>query len=83
MKIKVLYKRNIKDVGKIASQVAHAVWGLGLEPNKEADIIVLKASNKVFDIAVEQHPNCYVQIDKGLTIVKKGTATAVAWIENL
>jgi len=80
MKIKAIYKKNLKmPEGKVASQIAHAVKNLGETP-KDCDIIVLKVSDKKFDELVKENEHCYIQIDKGLTIVKEGTATAAAWI---
>lgn len=80
MRIKAIYKRNLKmPEGKIASQVSHAVKNLGITP-KDCDIIVLKVSDKKFDELTAEHPDCYIQIDKGLTIVESGTAAA--WIES-
>jgi peptidyl-tRNA hydrolase len=82
MRIKSVYKRNLNmSVGKVASQIAHAVKNLGITPT-DCDIIVLKVSDKKFDELVQEHPNGYVQVDKGLTIVESGTATAMAWIES-
>lgn len=66
--------------GKIASQIAHAVKNLGETP-KDCDIVVLGVSTNKFNELISQH-DCYVQIDKGLTEVEKGTKTAAAWIEN-
>jgi hypothetical protein len=81
MRIKAIYKRNLKDCGKIASQIAHAVKNLGPTPI-DCDIVVLKVSNVKFEEMVKEHPYCYVQVDKGLTIVEEGTRTAAAWIEQ-
>jgi len=65
---------------KMASQIAHAVKNLGVTP-LDSDIIVLGVSRTKFNELIENH-NCYVQIDKGLTIVEPNTATAAAWIEE-
>ena len=67
--------------GKVASQIAHAVKNLGKTP-RDCDIVVLRVSKTKFDELVEEHPECYVQVDKGLTVVNKGTATAAAWIDQ-
>jgi hypothetical protein len=82
MKIKAIYKKNLKmPEGKVASQIAHAVKNLGETP-ADCDIIVLKVSDKKFNELTEEHKNCYIQVDKGLTVVESGTATAAAWIES-
>jgi hypothetical protein len=82
MKIKAIYKRNLKmPEGKVASQVAHAVKNLGITP-VDSIIVVLCVSDKKFDELVAEHPNCYVQTDLGLTCVESGTRTAAAWIEE-
>ena len=82
MKIKAIYKKNLKmPEGKVAAQIAHAVKNLGITP-RDSDIVVLRVSDKKFDELVAEHPDCYVQVDKGLTVVEKGTATAAAWIDK-
>jgi hypothetical protein len=82
MRIKAIYKKNLKmPEGKVAAQIAHAVKNLGITP-LDSDIIVLKVSDKKFDELVKEHSDCYVQIDKGLTIVEEGTVTAAAWIDK-
>lgn len=79
MRIKAIYKKNLKmSEGKVAAQVSHAVKNLGITP-VDCDIIVLKVSDKKFDELVAEH-DCYVQIDKGLTEIEAGTATAAAWV---
>lgn len=85
MRIKVLYRKNLKMTSpKLASQVAHAVKNLGSTPI-DSDIVVLMASNKKFDEKIKELDSSdkiyYIQVDKGLTEVEQGTATAVAWIE--
>lgn len=81
MRIKAIYIKNLKmSEGKIAAQIAHAVKNLGETP-KDCDIVVLGVSTNKFNELISQH-DCYVQIDKGLTEVEKGTKTAAAWIEN-
>jgi peptidyl-tRNA hydrolase len=80
MKIKAIYIRNLKmSTGKIAAQIAHAVKNLGTTP-KDCDIIVLEVSQNKFNELVSENNDCYIQIDKGLTEVEKGTPTAAAWI---
>jgi peptidyl-tRNA hydrolase len=82
MKIKAIYKKNLKmSEGKVAAQIAHAVKNLGHTPI-DCDIIVLKVSDKKFDELIEGK-ECYIQIDKGLTEVEMGTQTAAAWVEEL
>jgi len=81
MRIKAIYIKNLKmSPDKVASQVAHAVKNLGITP-LDSDIIVLGVSKTKFDELVVKH-DCYVQVDKGLTEVEAGTATAAAWIED-
>lgn len=80
MRIKAIYRKNLKmPEGKVASQIAHAVKNLGITP-LDSDIIVLSVSDKKFDELILENPKCYVQVDKGLTCVDKGTQTAAAWI---
>ena len=82
MKIKAIYIKNLKmPEGKVAAQVAHAVKNLGITPT-DCDIVVLSVSRKKFDELVKEHSECYVQVDKGLTVVKSGTKTAAAWIDQ-
>ena len=85
MTIKVLYRRNLKmSDGKLSAQVAHAVKNLGKTP-VDCDIIVLKASDTKFEERIKKlvdtNRKYYIQVDKGLTEVEQGTATAVAWVE--
>ena len=49
MKIKAIYRRNLKMTeGKVAAQVAHAVKNLGLTPT-DCSIVVLQVSDKKFE----------------------------------
>ncbi len=80
MRIKAIYVKNLKmSPEKMASQIAHAVKNLGLTPT-DSDIIVLGVSTKKFNELIVENKGCYVQVDKGLTEVEAGTATAAAWI---
>tara|TARA_R110000868_G_scaffold373906_1_gene638238 strand:+ start:62 stop:313 length:252 start_codon:yes stop_codon:yes gene_type:complete len=80
MRIKAIYIKNLKmSPEKMAAQIAHAVKNLGITPT-DSDIIVLGVSKKKFGELTEEHTDCYVQVDKGLTEVEAGTATAAAWI---
>lgn len=82
MKIKAIYRKNLKmPEGKVAAQIAHAVKNLGITPT-DCDIVVLRVSDKKFDELTTNNDKCYIQIDKGLTIVEPNTPTAAAWIET-
>lgn len=79
MIVKVIYRKNLKmSEGKLASQVAHAVIGLGVK--EECIIRVLKVSDKKFDELTNQE-QCYIQRDWGLTEIDKDTPTCAAWYE--
>ena len=80
MKIKVIYRRNLKMTEmKLAAQVAHAVIGLGVT-DPLCTIVVLKASDVKFQELTDR-PDCYIHKDFGYTEVPNGTATCAAWIE--
>lgn len=83
MKIKAIYRKNLKmSEGKVAAQVAHAVMNLGMT-GRLWSIVVLKVSDKKFYELIDKvKPNCYIQVDRGLTEVEEGTETAAAWVEE-
>lgn len=77
--IKVYYNKNIKMTPpKLASQVAHAVVGLGARPYK---IVVLECRTSRLK-AHSETLGSYSQYDLGFTEVDNGTLTAVAMIEE-
>jgi peptidyl-tRNA hydrolase len=88
MKIKVIYRKNLKmSTGKIAAQVAHAVMGLEIIDHG-CTIVVLKVSDKkFFDTIKDFQQNqkdipFYIHRDFGLTEVAPSTETCFAWIEQ-
>ena len=92
MKIKCLYRRNLKlSDQKLAAQVGHVVGNLVQITEDQIDrdsvIIVLKASDKKFaekheELLDSKDVNWYIQIDKGITEISEGTATVIGWIER-
>jgi peptidyl-tRNA hydrolase len=80
MRVISIYRKNLNMTeGKIASQIAHAVIGLGVT-DPGCTIVVLKVSDKKFSELTTYH-NCYVHSDLGLTEVSVGEPTAAAWVE--
>ena len=92
MKIKCLYRRNLKlSDQKLAAQVGHVVGNLVQITEDQIDrdsvIIVLKASDKKFaekheELLDSKDVNWYIQIDRGLTEISEGTKTVMGWIER-
>jgi len=66
---------------KLASQVAHAVIGLGITDLK-CTIIVLGVSATKFSELIDDNKNVYTHMDFGYTEVKPNTITCAAWIEE-
>lgn len=65
---------------KLASQVAHAVIGLGII-DTGCTIIVLGVSDKKF-FEIKGQEACYVHADLGYTEVESGTETCLSWAEG-
>jgi hypothetical protein len=65
---------------KLASQVAHAVIGLGIT-DPGCTIIVLGVSDKKF-FEIKEQEECYVHADLGYTEVNPGTETCLAWTND-
>ena len=92
MKIKCLYRRNLKlSDQKLAAQVGHVVGNLVQITKDRIDrdsvIIVLKASDKKFaekheELLDSKDVNWYIQIDRGITEILEGTETVIGWIER-
>ncbi len=81
MRIKCLYRKNLKMTpDKIASQVAHAVIGLGIT-DPLCTIIVLGVSDANFFEGIDNH-DCYVHEDLGYTEVLPGTKTCLVYYEE-
>jgi hypothetical protein len=81
MRVKTLYRKSLKMTdNKMASQVAHAVIGLGVTA-LDCTIIVLGVSDTKFNESCFDH-DCYVHTDLGLTEVEEGTQTALAYYEE-
>lgn len=81
MRIKCLYRKNLKmSPDKVASQVAHAVIGLG-GAKIDSTIIVLGVSDEKFN-GYFLNFDCYVHEDLGYTEVESGTKTCLAYFEE-
>jgi len=65
---------------KLASQVAHAVIGLGIT-DPRCTIIVLGVSDKKF-FEIKEQEECYVHTDLGYPEVESGAETCLAWTEG-
>ncbi len=81
MKIKVLYRRNLKmSPGKLAAQTCHAVIGLGVT-DCNLSVVVLTMSDKKYFEAVEklQCYDHYRVVDAGYTEITPNTETCVAY----
>ena len=66
--------------GKIASQISHAVIGLGIT-DPRCTIVVLGVSDKKFRELI-QREGTYCHADLGYTEVAQGEETCAAWIEE-
>ena len=80
MRVQTRYRKNLKmSPEKLASQVAHAVIGLGIT-DPGCTVIVLGVSDKKF-FEIKDQEDCYVHADLGYTEVDAGTETCLAWRE--
>ena len=81
MRVNVLYRKSLKmTANKMASQVTHAVIGLGVTA-LDCTLIVLGVTDSAFTRAYFEH-GCYVHEDLGLTEVSEGAQTALAYFEE-
>lgn len=86
MRIKAIYRKNLKmSEGKVASQVSHAIIGLGVN-DPLITIVVLGVSDKKFEnltlMKSKTMDGCYIHKDYGYTEVNENEATAAAWYER-
>ena len=83
-KIKLYVHKNLKmSERKVAAQCVHAALGLyKKDPQDHWSCVVLEASTTKFYEAVAAHPEGYVVTDAGLTEVKAGSQTVIAWYEE-
>lgn len=79
--VKVLYNKNLNmSVGKVASQVTHAVVRLNLDYHPDKVVVLEARQGKL--VREMQSRQCSVQRDLGYTEVKEGAITAIAWEEE-
>lgn len=82
MRVKAIYINSLKmSEGKVASQIAHAIIGLGVD-DPMCTISVLKVSRRKFGLLTAEN-DCYLHYDLGLSEVKAGELTAAAWVEEI
>lgn len=83
MKLKILYRKNLKmSPGKVAAQAVHAATGIG-HTSYNLCVVVLGVSDKKFNEARynPEQSNLFVVFDAGHTEVAPGTITCLAYYE--
>ena len=84
-KVKVIFHKSLKmSDSKLASQVAHAVLGLGETDPLKTIIVLGYSTNKFYNELnkfKESNENYYVHVDSGLTEVLEGESTCYAYYE--